>query len=372
MGPDVKAALNQATIARVRIRKSAKKGKRRRRERPWRVRCSLSGIAQRRRRERIAKESATRRWHWYRAMRVGQAAVPGPKGGSQDMDRALEQAAAGLERWARRRGWRAPESEQANEAPAPEVAQHPPSADEPPREDFHSAISSSDEREKQELLASIERLGVGERIANTPSPVRTRGRRKKGAPTQEEAPRHGDARAAMVETGTAQPSTIRESHSQGGRSQPGKQVSSQKGRKKSQSSAAQVPGEAKCKAKDSVIVAVSQSQRITPAQSSNERWRGAPAEAGNTGTNTSPPAGNQQVAASASQGGRSVSKKSRRKRGVIHGPVDWAKRKATQPRRCKACQCIVAKGSFGVICRTCGVFVCGVPLQKAGGNGRRM
>ncbi len=57
-------------------------------------------------------------------MRVGQAAVPGPSSRSQPTERALEEAAASLEIWARRRGWRAPENDRSQEMPDPEGGQH--------------------------------------------------------------------------------------------------------------------------------------------------------------------------------------------------------------------------------------------------------
>ncbi len=59
---------------------------------------------------KMRNDRSESRWKWYRAVRVGQAAVPGPRTQSQPTEVSLEAAAASLERWARRRGWTAPES----------------------------------------------------------------------------------------------------------------------------------------------------------------------------------------------------------------------------------------------------------------------
>ncbi len=110
----------------------------------------------------------------------------------------------------------------------------------------------------------------------------------------------------------------------------------------------------------------SQPQSSTTAQGSNDRWIGPAAADG--GINATGGNNVQHVAAIESQQSREYSmsrpRKGRRQRGVIYCPADWAKRSVTQPRRCKACQRVVTKGSFGEICRTCGDFVCSVPCRK--------
>ncbi len=359
-------------------------------------------------------------WKWYRAVRVGQAAVPGPRAQNISPAVTLEEAAASLERWARRHGWTAPEEES-----PPSNAFEPAEVIERESAREVEAAHQEDEESKQETLKRIQNLEIGHLVVATPSPARQRHRtRAPGA----RSPR-GRGGDASVSAKTSQGEKVKEgrfkgkgkekeeegkgkdkvpethsnesvrdgspAHRTSQRTTPGRKGHANNVERKAKNSCKKPkqieddPENAKNpRAKPSAKVGPAspaspsqpceprgnkQAGKVVPAdgnsqakvqsaaQSSSENWRGADPGQGAGST--------QSVAAIESQESREFSMsrrgKSRRKRGVIYCPADWAKRRVTQPRRCKACQRVVTKGSFGEICRTCGDFVCSVPCRKS-------
>ncbi len=202
------------------------------------------------------------------------------------------------------------------------------------------------------MLAEIEVLGIGENQVSSPLPA-----------SRSQVRREGQENQSASEINNHSNNTLNTHHN------PISQRRRSKVSPKKSKGASSPKKAGACTEPAGRAAVQSQSQNIAPAQSSTDHWVGAVVTANAGGVITVEASQNSNLEASqhANAGEPPPNRsraRSRRIRGVLYGPADWNKRRVTQPRKCKACQCVVVRDKFGIVCRTCGDFVCSVPCKK--------